>query len=301
MARRIAWPSAAQDAGKGQPASPPPVTHSWIRIVVVGVIPGGADLLMSIRLIPVLDLKAGRAVRAIGGDRAHYQPLATRLHAGPDPVGVARGFRDALGLREMYLADLDAIAGGPPSRGLYQAIRALGHDLWVDAGIRDRATLAPLLDPAIGSIVAGLETVRGPSALGEILAAVSADRLVFSLDLRDGAPLIADDAPAWGTTDPFALARSAVALGVRRLLLLDLSRVGTGRGTGTLALVASLRALDPDLEISAGGGIADRDDVRRLAQAGASVVLIGSAFHDGRIVAADLAGLIGQDGSTILN
>ena len=41
---------------------------------------------MPLRVIPVLDLKAGRAVRAIGGDRDHYQPLRTR---------VARGFRAA--------------------------------------------------------------------------------------------------------------------------------------------------------------------------------------------------------------
>ncbi len=29
--RRIARPSAAHEAGRGEPASPPPVTHSWTR------------------------------------------------------------------------------------------------------------------------------------------------------------------------------------------------------------------------------------------------------------------------------
>src|SRR3954452_23878448 len=83
IARRMACPSAAQDAGMGRPASPPPVTHSWTRTVIDGtvvVMPAGAELElpMPIRVIPVLDLKAGRAVRAIGGDRDHYQPLRTR-------------------------------------------------------------------------------------------------------------------------------------------------------------------------------------------------------------------------------
>jgi phosphoribosylformimino-5-aminoimidazole carboxamide ribotide isomerase len=243
---------------------------------------------MPIRVIPVLDLKAGRAVRAVGGVRDHYQPLRTRLHPGSDPLGVARGFRDALGLRELYLADLDAIAGKAPDAALYHAIRSLGLDLWVDAGIRDRASLPPLLDSGVATIVVGLETVRGPAALAEILAEVGPDRLVFSLDLRAGLPLISRDGATWGTTDPFSLARSAVALGARRLLLLDLARVGTGRGTGTLPLLARLLEAVPDVEIAVGGGIADRDEVRALARAGVDAVLIGSALHDGRIVAEDL-------------
>jgi phosphoribosylformimino-5-aminoimidazole carboxamide ribotide isomerase len=246
---------------------------------------------MPIRVIPVLDLKAGLAVRAIGGEREHYQPLRTRLHQDSDPLGVARGFRDALNLRELYLADLDAIAGTAPNRALYQAIRSLGLDLWVDAGIRDRASLPPLVDSDVTTIVAGLETVRGPAALGAILDHVAPDRLVFSLDLRAGRPLMAGDGTAWGTIDPFTLAGSAVALGVRRLLLLDLARVGTGRGAGTLPLLARLKEAHPGLEITVGGGIAGCDEVRALARAGAQAVLIGSALHDGRIDAADLAGM----------
>ena len=250
---------------------------------------------MLIRVIPVLDLKGGVAVHAIGGDRAHYRPLRTRLHPGPDPLGVAIGFRDALNLREVYLADLDAIAGGAPDHRLYEDIRSLGLDLWVDAGVRDRRSLGPLLDSDVSSIVVGLETVRGPVALGDIIDWTPADRLVFSLDLRDGVALIADDedGATWGSTDPFTLAGSAVALGIRRLLLLDLARVGTGRGIGTVPLLSALRAAHPDLEIIAGGGIADRDEVQALGRAGADGALIGSALHDGRITAEHLAGLGG--------
>src|SRR4051812_4963977 len=80
---------------------------------------------MTIRVVPVLDLLAGRVVHAIGGDRAHYRPLRTGLHPGSDPIGIARGYRDALHLREVYLADLDAIAGGAPDLALYRSIRSL--------------------------------------------------------------------------------------------------------------------------------------------------------------------------------
>jgi phosphoribosylformimino-5-aminoimidazole carboxamide ribotide isomerase len=250
---------------------------------------------MSFRVIPVLDLQAGRAVQARGGDRAHYQPLGTRLHANSEPLGVARGFREVLNLRELYLADLDAIAGKPPSTALYQAIGALGIELWVDAGIRDRGALPLLIAAGVSTLVVGLETVRGPAALAEICSAATSDRdrLVFSLDLRAGLPVIGPDQAqrVWGTSDLLTLADSVVALGIRRLLLLDLARVGTGRGVGTLPLLSRLRADHPGLELTVGGGIADRDEVKALAQAGADAVLIGSALHDGRIGAGDIAEL----------
>ncbi len=114
------------------------------------------------RLIPVLDIMAGLAVHAIGGDRGHYRPLRSLLHEGADPVGMARAYRDALGLRDLYLADLDAIAGAPPRVALYRELRGLGLGLWVDAGVRDASSLPPLLDSGAGTIVVGLETVRGP-------------------------------------------------------------------------------------------------------------------------------------------
>ena len=75
----------------------------------------GTDPAPRPRLIPVLDLKAGRPVHAIGGNRAHYEPLRSILHpAGADPVELARACRDRLGLRELYVADLDAILGAAP-------------------------------------------------------------------------------------------------------------------------------------------------------------------------------------------
>ena len=55
-----------------------------------------------------------------------------------------------------------------------------------------------------------------------------------------------------------------------------------------MTLLTRLREDDPDLEITVGGGVADRDEVLALAKAGADAVLIGSAFHDGRLGAGDL-------------
>lgn len=238
------------------------------------------------RVIPVLDLKRGLAVHAIGGDRTHYAPARSVLHDGADPVGLARAYRDSLGLRDLYLADLDAIAGGPPALPLSREIAELGLSLWIDAGLRDGSGVADLIGSGASMVVAGSETLRGPEGLAEALALASADRLVFSLDLRDGSPILASGA-VWGTVDPGEIARIALGMGVRRILLLDLARVGSGMGVGTAGLVETRS----DLELYAGGGVAGLEDLQVLRRAGFAGVLVGSALQDGRIGAEEIQGI----------
>jgi phosphoribosylformimino-5-aminoimidazole carboxamide ribotide isomerase len=239
---------------------------------------------MSFRVVPVLDLKQGRAVHAVGGHRHQYQALRSIWQSGPEPIPLARTLREALGLDTLYLADLDAIGGAPPSIGVYRGLAELGLELWIDAGLRDARSATPLIDPAARgrTLVAGLETVRGPGELAGIIASVGADRLIFSLDLFQGRILVADDS-TWGTNDPLELVRQAIDLGMHRLLILDLARVGTGQGLGTEALLARIREAHPDVAIIAGGGVARIEDVLDLQKAGAASVLVGSAIHDGRI------------------
>lgn len=239
-------------------------------------------------MIPVLDVQAGRAVRAVAGDRARYRPVRSILGDGPDPLGLARAIRLTLGLDQIYLADLDAIAGSPPAGALYAAIVALGIRLWVDAGVFDRDSLPPLLDSGVATVVVGLETVRGPGALAGVVEAAGADRVLFSLDLRDGRPLV-ETADAWGTDEPLAIADRAIEAGCSRLLLLDLARVGTGQGPGELDLLDAL-AHRPGLELGLAGGVRGPADLHACADAGASFVLVGSALHDGTLVPADWGG-----------
>ena len=71
-----------------------------------------------------------------------------------------------------------------------------------------------------------------------VVAALAGERMVFSLDLRGGVPLT-------GGEDAWAVASEAVARGARRVLVLDLARVGEGGGVGTEALCARLTATHP--------------------------------------------------------
>lgn len=241
-----------------------------------------------VRIIPVIDLKAGTVVRGVGGRREEYRPIKSKLVEKPDPLEVARAFRDQLGLSEIYLADLDAIAGKPPALAMYQKILELRCALWVDAGVRNLATATVLANTGIEQVVVGQESLRGPGDLKLICQALGSDRIVFSLDLKDGQPL--GDWAAWGRKDAFYIAKRAIAAGVRRLLILDLAHVGAGKGTGTGELCGRLARQFPQLDLIAGGGVRDMGDIRRLEECGVRKVLVASALHDGRIGPDDITG-----------
>jgi phosphoribosylformimino-5-aminoimidazole carboxamide ribotide isomerase len=238
---------------------------------------------MPLELIPVLDLRAGRAVHARGGVRAFYASVASVLapDAGGNAVRLARAYRERVGARRCYVADLDAIDEGTPQRLLLnQVATAFGGTLLVDAGLRTVADLERIegRNPVVP--VAGTETLAGWDALEALLA--RRPDLVLSLDLRDGhvlGPLGVRHA------DAFAVARSAAALGVRELLVLDLARVGRGQGPA-VELLRTMRHAVPRVRLVAGGGVRDDDDVVRLAEAGADAALVASALHAGALAAA---------------
>jgi phosphoribosylformimino-5-aminoimidazole carboxamide ribotide isomerase len=239
------------------------------------------------QVVPVLDVLGGRAVHAVGGDRARYRPVRSIIAAGDDPRELARGFRDALGPVPLYLADLDAIAGRGPGLPLYRDLAAVAPVLWVDAGVRGADDLPPLLAIDGLSVVAGLETTSGPDAIAAMLDLAGPDRLIVSLDLRDGRPIT--PAPeAWDGADAPAVASRLFAIGVRRAILLDLARVGRGEGVGTIPLLESITRGHPDAAAIVGGGVASEADLIDARRRGASAVLVGSALHDGRIDRASL-------------
>jgi phosphoribosylformimino-5-aminoimidazole carboxamide ribotide isomerase len=240
------------------------------------------------RVLPVMDLLGGQAVNAVGGNRREYQPMKSQLANSCHPLAVARALRNAARCSEIYLADLDAIAGADPKWQCFAELMADGFGLWVDAGIVRAARAKELAARGISSVVVGLETAEGPHALKEMVEALG-DRLVFSLDLRDGQPM--GNLSAWGADTALGIAQVALDQGVRRLLVLDLRRVGLGSGVGTTPLLIQLRKAWPWVELSAGGGIGSAADLNRLQEAGVAYGLVASALHDGRLTHRDIEAL----------
>jgi len=245
---------------------------------------------MTFAVIPVLDVKQGRAVHAVGGTRELYQPVRTILHESSRPIDVARAYRDRLRLNSLYLADLDAITGDTPHFPLYEALMDDGFELLLDAGLTDCSHATRFLEHPDLTLIVGLETIQGPLEAKAVLDQAGPERVIFGLDQFDGRPLTASP-NLWGGASSAGIAAHVIELGFKRLLLLDLARVGTGRGSGAIGLVRHLRRSGFSREILVGGGISGMADIRRLQAEGASGVLVGSVLHDGRVGLEDLSAL----------
>jgi HisA/HisF family protein len=223
------------------------------------------------QIVPVIDLKGGVVVHARRGQRADYAPLRSPLVEGCEPVAVARALCALCRTKNLYVADLDAIAGGPVDEATLAKLASVAEP-WVDAGATSAESAAALHRAGVARNVVGTESL-GPGA--EI------DRpVVLSVDLRDGR-LVSRD-PELAGCEPIAAAALARTLGVRELLVIDLARVGTGAGP-PLDAVAELNAALPGVAIYAGGGVRDQADLRALESAGATGALVATALHDGRI------------------
>ena len=222
------------------------------------------------RVVPVIDLKGGTAVHAIRGERERYRPVG-------DALSLARTFRDALGLDELYVADLDAIGGNGEQHAIIAAL-AREARVMVDAGVSEPDRARALLDLGAHRVVVGTETLTGADALDRLL--VEPAEVVVSVDLRDGRALSRDPRLA-GLPALDAVARLHRA-GLREVIVLDLARVGSGMGPD-IRLIAELHAAFPGLALLAGGGVRDADDLRALADAGAAGALVATALHRGVI------------------
>jgi phosphoribosylformimino-5-aminoimidazole carboxamide ribotide isomerase len=250
------------------------------------------------QIIPVLDLAGGVAVHAQAGDRSRYAPLTSDLvpDRTGDAVALLRAFHAVLGVHECYVADLDAIQGGVLQRSLIRQLAefhtGFAGPLLVDAGTNRPGGALEVLSCGASEVVVGLETLQAFADLATIVEVVGPSRLVFSLDLRLGNPVLhaaMQDASGVGP-DPLSLAAQATAAGVATLLLLDLGRVGTGCGVD-IGLLRTLRRRFPDVRLLAGGGVLTRRDLERMRDAGCDGALVASAIHTGRVSASDLAEL----------
>lgn len=242
---------------------------------------------MPLEVIPVLDLAGGDAVHARGGDRARYAPVRSVLAPGApgDPLALARAALRLPGVRRLYVADLDALAGRAPQSAMVAALAALAPGgVLLDAGVRRAADLPALRTPGIAPVL-GTETLAG---LDAALLTAAGPGAVLSLDLRDGVPLLTPAlAGALGDDPVAAIARLAAGAGLP-LVALDLARVGSAAGPD-LRLLDRLRAAAPGLRRWQGGAVRDASDLAALRRAGCDAALVGSALHEGRLTASDLA------------
>jgi len=233
----------------------------------------------------------GRAVHARAGARDRYSPVQKAagwpIDAG-DAQTLAEIYTDILGISEVYAADLDAILNEQPQDEVTRRLAALKAPLWLDSGVRSVDDARRAIDLGASRVIVGLETLPSFDVLAAVCAALGPDRVAFSLDLRDGQPMVANVATLFGTQTPEEVASLAVLAGVNTLIAIDLTRVGTGRGVDA-NLLSRVHSATSGSQLVAGGGVREWNDLVHIAQSGCSAALVATALHDGRISAREVA------------
>jgi phosphoribosylformimino-5-aminoimidazole carboxamide ribotide isomerase len=234
-------------------------------------------------LVPVIDLMNGQVIRGVAGQRQNYRRNDSRLTQSADPKETALALAQAFQPGWIYVADLDAIQGGPVQTGALRLLLQTGVKLAVDAGVSNATAALKLVELGIGKVIVGLETLPNLEVLGEILEACGPEKVCFSLDLRDGNPL----GPAGAGQYGLQLVADAMHMKLSHLIVLELSNIGLGRGVSTGALCHSIKVRWPELVVWTGGGVRSLPDLHRLQLLRVDGVMVASALHDGGITPAD--------------
>jgi len=244
---------------------------------------------LSVRIIPCLDIRDGRVVKGV---------RFSGLRDAGDPAELARAYEEQ-GADEIVLLDVSAT---PTGRGhALETVRAvrrvLSIPLAVGGGVRSSADAAALLEAGADKVGVNTAAVKRPALLPELaerfgsqctLIAIDAARRLqasekavqstFEVVVRSGKERTGIDAVDW--------ARRATELGAGEILLTSWDRDGTGSGYDT-ALLRAVSAASCVPLIASGG--ADRvEHMASALEAGADAVLAASIFHEGRFTVGEL-------------
>jgi phosphoribosylformimino-5-aminoimidazole carboxamide ribotide isomerase len=232
-----------------------------------------------VRIIPVMDILNEKVVNAVKGKRSEYQQLRSKLVNSSNPIIVASAFK-FLGFEELYVADLDAIVKKSENISIIeQIVVRTGLKLLVDAGVEDSRKVGKLLESGVSNVIVGTETLSDLAFLEQILDVYGNEKIIVSLDLMNRKVLSKSE--SLKSKDALAAASEIVDMGVKKIILLDLARVGSGQGVD-LELIKEMGSTLRS-KILVGGGVRDLTDLLFLKDLGVNGALIATALHTGKI------------------
>jgi cyclase len=244
---------------------------------------------LAVRVIPCLDVAAGRVVKGV-----NFQ----NLRDAGDPVELARRYYEQ-GADEVTFLDVTATVDDRETT--YDVVRATAEQVFipltVGGGVRTSDDVARLLAHGADKVGVNSAAIARPELIGEIADRFGAQVLVLSLDVKrratagasgDGSGFIVTTHGGRTETDLDALdwAREAIQRGAGELLVNSIDADGTKRGFD-LELIAAMREVS-SVPVIASGGAGAVGDFPPAIGAGADAVLAASVFHDGELTVGDV-------------
>ncbi len=239
--------------------------------------------MLSIRIIPCLDVKDGRVVKGVN---------FVNLRDAGDPVAAAEAY-DAAGADEICFLDISASHEG---RGILldkvnQVAERCFMPLTVGGGVRSIDDFRNLLLAGADKVAINTAAVRDPDLINAAAEQFGAQCVVVAIDAKAvGAKTI--EQTRWeifthGGREPTGIdavsfAKEVVARGAGEILLTSMDRDGTKTGYDLALIRAVAGAVNVPVIASGGAGCA-ADMADAAVKGGASAVLAASIFHFGEV------------------
>jgi phosphoribosylformimino-5-aminoimidazole carboxamide ribotide isomerase len=239
-----------------------------------------------VRLIPAIDLRAGRCVRLLRGDFSRETRYDT------DAAALAEKYR-SLGADWLHVVDLDGAKGdgGGNRHVIMQMAAQAALKMQVGGGLRDTEAVKQVLDLGVARAVIGSAAVTHVDRVRTWLDHFGPERLTLAFDVRldaDGTPRVAthgwqqqSELSLWGAVELFE------GSSLRHVLCTDVDRDGALTGPN-VPLYREAVSRHPQIHWQASGGIRAALDLQALAEAGAAAAVSGKALLEDLIPAEDL-------------
>ena len=225
-------------------------------------------------ILPAIDLLGRKAVRLLKGD---YNQVTVYIDS---PLEVAEKFK-SLGATHIHMVDLDgAKYGTAPNMDIVAEVaEKTGLFIEIGGGIRSMKTVKKYIDAGISRVILGTAAICDEDFLKEAVKAYG-EKIAVGADVKDGKIAV----KGWleqsdVTLDEFFLKMQD--LGVKNIICTDISRDGAMRGTN-LELYRELSE-KYSLDITASGGVASIEDVKRLREMNLYGAIIGKAYYTGAV------------------
>ncbi|MCW1249074.1 imidazole glycerol phosphate synthase subunit HisF [Acaricomes phytoseiuli] len=234
---------------------------------------------VAIRVIPCLDVDAGRVVKGVNFEN---------LRDAGDPVELARRY-DAAGADELTFLDVTATSADRETTFdvVCHTAEEVFIPLTVGGGVRGIAEVDRLLRSGADKASINSAAVARPETIDEITRHFGSQVLVLSLDARrnpaasSGFEVTTHGGRRGTGIDAVAWAREAVGRGVGEILLNSIDADGTKEGFD-VELIRLVRAAVP-VPLIASGGAGVPEHFPPAVAAGADAVLAASMFHFGPV------------------
>ncbi len=230
---------------------------------------------VSVRVIPCLDVTAGRVVKGV---------RFVDLRDAGDPVELARIY-DAEGADELVF--LDITASSDARETLYDVVAATAEQVFipltVGGGVRSVGDARRLLRAGADKVSFNTAAVQRPDLLSEASHAFGAQCVVAAIDARragEGYEVYVNGGRTPTGRDAVAWAVDCADRGAGEILLTSMDRDGSKAGFDLGLLQAVATAVSVPVIASGGAGTVGHM-VEAVAQGRASAVLAASIFHFG--------------------